>query len=113
MWTYTFGGKSTTDFKIHTDNRFFIPISINSNLSLVIFCGWPYGGDMPLLTIIAITPYEAKVIYNSHADITALQKNPFGMTVQTNIVEHYADGTPMTSNQSHTIYYNNGSFIYE
>ena len=113
MWTYTFGGKSTTDFKIHTDNRFFIPISINANLSLAIFCGWPYGEDMPLLTIIAITHYEAKVIYNCHADITDLQKNPFSMTVQTNIVEHYADGTPMAASQSHIIYYNNGRFIYE
>ena len=112
LWTYTFGGKSMIDLKTYTNNRYFIPITINTSLSLIVLCGWPYGGDMPLLTIIAITPNEAKVIYNRHADITNLQKSPFCMTVQTNLVEYYDDGTPMTAAQSSRIFYNNGQFIY-
>lgn len=113
LWSYMFNGRCTRDFSSFTFDKHFIPVNINATLSLVICCGWPYGGEMPLLTIIAITPDEAKVIYNRHAGITALEKSPFNMTIQTNIVEYNGDGTPMWAADIHRIYYDNGQFLYQ
>ena len=113
LWTYMFNGKCTRNHSRFTSDRYFIPVNINTRLSLVICCGWPYGGEMPLLTIIAITPDEAKVVYNRHAGITALEKSPFCMTIQTNIVEYNSDGTPMWDADIHRIYYDNGRFLYD
>ena len=112
-WTYTFGGQSMTDFSQYTSDNYCIPIHMSYYQLLLILCGWPYGGEMPLLTIIAITPNDAKVIYNRNADIIELSKSPFEMTIQTNIVEYNADGTPMWNADIHRIYYENGKFLYK
>ena len=112
-WTYTFGGRSMTDFSQYTSDNYCIPIHMSYYQLLLILCGWPYGGEMPLLTIIAITPNDAKVIYNRNADIIELSKSPFEMTIQTNIVEYNADGTPMWNADIHRIYYENGKFLYK
>ncbi len=113
LWSYMFNGRCTRDFRSFTFDKYFIPVNITATLSLVICCGWPYGGEMPLLTIIAITPDEAKVIYNRNAGITTLEKNPFCLTIQTNIVEYNSDDTPMWAADIHRIYYDNGRFLYQ
>ena len=113
LWTYMFNGKCTRNHSCFTSDRYFISVNLKMNLSLVICCGWPYGGEMPLLTIIAITPSDAKVIYNRNAGITALEKSPFCMTIQTNIVEYNSDGTPMWAEDIHRIYYDNDQFLYQ
>lgn len=113
LWTYMFNGRSMIDFSRFTENRYCIPINLATDLSLIICCGWPYGGELPLLTVIAITSENAEVVYNRHVEIQSLSKNPFEMLVQTNLVEYLENGTPLGREQRHKIYYKDGKLIYE
>lgn len=63
-WTFTYGGKSETDFHKYTNNQYYIPIEISNNLSILIFVGWPYGGEWP----------SSAVKYNSPPILLSISK---------------------------------------
>lgn len=108
MWTYTYDGKSMTDYREYTDNRYFIPIPLSEQAVALAFVGWPYGGDTPRLTIIALTDSDAKLVFNKNMDINAITQtdNSYIMELQANIVECGEDGKPFdTPNNVPNIHY--------
>lgn len=113
-WTFTYGGKSETDFRKYTDNRYYIPAKIAPNLSILIFVGWPYGGELPLLTILALTDSDVKLVFNKHMAIEAITKTAksFDMTVQSRIVEHDANNTAMNQGDIHNLYFDKGCLFF-
>ena len=96
MWTHTYAGRSTMDYRPHTDNRYFIPIAVSEQAVALAFVGWPYGGEMPYLTIVALTDRDARLVFNKHMGIKAIARSSdsFAMELQANIVVCGADGKP-------------------
>lgn len=108
MWTYAYDGKTTMDYREYTDNRYFIPIALSDDAVALTFLGWPYGGEMPYLTIIALTDNDAKLVFNKHMGINAITQsgNSYSMELQANIVEYGEDGKPFdTPNNVPDIHY--------
>lgn len=108
LWTYTYDGKSMTDYREYTDNRYFIPIVLSKQAVALAFLGWPYGGEKPYLTIIALTDNDAKLVFNKHMGINAITPsgNSYIMELQANIVECGEDGKPFdTPNNVPDIHY--------
>lgn len=108
MWTHVYDGKTTMDYREYTDNRYFIPITLSDDAVALAFLGWPYGGDMPYLTIIALTKNDAKLVFNKHMGINAITQsdNSYSMELQANIVEYGEDGKPFdTPNNVPDIHY--------
>lgn len=105
-WTFTYGGKSETDFHKYTNNQYYIPIEISNNLSILIFVGWPYGGELPLLTILALTDSDVKLVFNKHMAINSITKDAtnFAMEVISSIVEHDANNNAINQSHTHRIY---------
>lgn len=119
MWTYTYDGESTMDYRQYTDNRYFIPIALSEQAVALAFVGWPYGGDMPYLTIIALTDNDAKLVFNKHMGINKIARsgNSCVMELQANIVEYGEDGKPFDDpNNVPNIHYlevNNGMLYFK
>lgn len=74
-WTYTYGGDSTFDYSNVTDNRYFITLASSETCKALAFIGWPYGGELSLLTIIAVTEDDAKIVFNKHVVIRDISDN--------------------------------------
>lgn len=96
LWTHVYDGETTRDYREYTDNRYFIPIVLSKQAIALAFLGWPYGGEMPYLTIIALTDNDAKLVFNKHMGINAITQsgNSYRMVLQANIVEYGEDGKP-------------------
>lgn len=114
-WTFTYGGKSETDFHQYTNNQYYIPIKISNNLSILIFVGWPYGGELPLLTILALTDSDVKLVFNKHMAIHSMTKSDssFYMVVEDTIVEYDANNQTMNQGHLHNLYFNNGCLFFK
>ena len=74
FWTLTYGGGSEIDYRKYTSNRYFIPLISEEGTMALAFVGWPYGGDLPLLTIIVITEKNAKMVFNKNVDISEIKQ---------------------------------------
>ena len=74
FWTFTYGGGSEIDYRKYTSNRYFIPLISEEGTMALAFVGWPYGGDLPLLTIIVITEKDAKMVFNKNVDISEIKQ---------------------------------------
>ncbi|MDE6624228.1 MAG: hypothetical protein K2K30_07580 [Alistipes sp.] len=96
IWAHTYAGRPTWDYRPYTDNRYFIPIALSEQAVALAFVGWPYGGEMPYLTIIALTDHDAKLVFNKHMGINEITRSDesFSMEIQANIVEFGEDGKP-------------------
>lgn len=108
MWTHVYDGETTRDYREYTDNRYFIPIVLSKQAVALAFLGWPYGGEKPYLTIIALTDNDAKLVFNKHMGINAITPsgNSYSMELQANIVEFGEDGKPFdTPNNVPDIHY--------
>lgn len=94
MWTYMYGGKSATNYRKYTENRYFLPLDLKANIKALCFVGWPYGGDLPLLTIIILTEKEAKLVFNKRVSIIEMTKTEgeYTLKVQTNLEEFDSSG---------------------
>lgn len=110
LWTYTYDGKSTMDYRQYTDNRYFIPITLSDDAVALAFIGWPYGGDMPYLTIIALTKNDAKLVFNKHMGINAITRSDrsYCMELQANIVEYDENARPFNDPILHGIVLKDG-----
>lgn len=107
-WRYTFGIPRKVSYQQYTDNQYFIPIALSEQVVALAFVGWPYGGEMPYLTIIALTDNDAKLVFNKHMGINAITQsgNSYTMELQANIVECGEDGKPFdTPNNVPIIHY--------
>lgn len=93
LWTYTYGGPSSIDFKAYTDNKYFVPIKIKPTATALVFLGWPYGGDMPYMTIILATETHIELVFNQLMGLDSITKAPFfTMKVQTKLEEYDSSG---------------------
>lgn len=115
MWTFTYAGRSMTDYRQYTDNRYFIPVTVSQQTLALLFVGWPYGGDMPLLSIVVLSGSDAKLVFNKNMDINSITKSgtSFSMQVQTNVVEYDESGKALGSPDIHQIYSQNGVLYYK
>lgn len=107
-WRYTYGLPRKTSYRQYTDNQYFIPITLSDDAVALAFLGWPYGGEKPYLTIIALTDNDAKLVFNKHMGINAITQsgNSYRMELQANIVEYGEDGKPFdTPNNVPDIHY--------
>ena len=97
-WRYTYG-LSKRSYQQYTNNQYFIPITLSEQAVALAFIGWPYGGEMPYLTIIALTNNDAKLVFNKHMSINAITQsdNSYSMELQANIVEYGEDGNPFNT----------------
>lgn len=108
LWTHVYDGETTRDYREYTDNRYFIPIVLSKQAVALAFLGWPYGGEKPYLTIIALTDNDAKLVFNKHMGINAITQSgdSYIMELQANIVECGEDGKPFdTPNNVPDIHY--------
>lgn len=105
-WTFTYGGKSETNLNKYTNNRYYIPIEISDNFSILIFVGWPYGGEMPLLTIVALTDNDVKLVFNKNMAIDSITKTmtSVDIKIQSSIVEYNANNNAVNQPYTHHIY---------
>lgn len=110
MWTYLFRGKTGFNYEKYTDNRYFIPIELKDNIKALCFVGWPYGGDLSLLTIIILTEEDAKVVFNKHLFIESISKNgnEYSMKIQTNLEEFDSSGVQTIFARYTTMYSKDG-----
>ncbi|WP_294627748.1 hypothetical protein [uncultured Bacteroides sp.] len=94
MWTYMYAGKSATNYRKYTDNRYFIPLELKPDIKALCFVGWPYGGDLSLLTIVVLTENEAKLVFNKRVSIVTMAKEEgeYTLKVQTNLEEFDSSG---------------------
>lgn len=93
IWTYTYGGGSSIDFKKYTDNEYFIPVKLSHKAMALVFLGWPYGGDMPYLTIIVATENDVNIVFNKRMGLNSITAYPFfKMKVQTILEEYDSNG---------------------
>lgn len=94
IWTHVYDGETTRNYRKYTDNRYFIPITLSEQAVALAFLGWPYGGEMPYLTIIALTDNDAKLVFNQHMGINAITQSgsSYTMELQANIVEYDENG---------------------
>lgn len=99
MWTYTYSGRSTTNYKSYTDNKYFITIDLSQYAKALLFIGWPYGGDLPILTIIVLTENDAKLVFNKNMGISTITKtdNQYLIKVKTVLEEYDSSGRLTTS----------------
>ena len=107
-WRYTFGIPRKESYQQYTDNQYFLPITLSEQTVALVFIGWPYGGDMPYLTIIALTNNDVKLVFNKHMGINAITQsdNSYSMELQANIVEYGENGRPFdTPNNVPDIHY--------
>ena len=89
IWTYVYSGGSAIDFRDYTANQFFIPIKLSSKSLAMVFLGWPYGGDMPYMTIVVATEKEANIVFNKRMGLDSIKTYPlYTMKVQT-VLEEY------------------------
>lgn len=90
LWTYAYGGPSSVDFREYTDIEYCIPIKLTDSVTALVFLGWPYGGDMPYLTIIVATETDVNIVFNKRMGLSAILPNYpyFKMKVQT-VLEEY------------------------
>ncbi|WP_279113290.1 hypothetical protein [Bacteroides acidifaciens] len=89
IWTYVYSGGSAIDFRDYTDNQFFIPIKLSPISLAMVFLGWPYGGDMPYMTIVVATEKEANIVFNKRMGLDSIKTYPlYTMKVQT-VLEEY------------------------
>ena len=106
FWCKTYGAKgSTHNYREFTDNPYFIPLPMGNQATALAFLGWPYGGEMPYLTLIVVTQKEARMVFNRHVGINSIRKdgNHFALEVQTNLVEYDKDKNPLEKPDYHTI----------
>lgn len=107
-WRYTYGLSRKTNYWQYTNNQYFIPIVLSDSAVALAFIGWPYGGEKPYLTIIALTDNDVKLVFNKHMGINAIIQsgNSYIMELQANIVEYGEDGKPFdTPNNVPDIHY--------
>lgn len=107
-WRYTYGLPRKESYQQYTNNQYFIPIALSEQAVALAFIGWPYGGEMPYLTIIALTDNNAKLVFNKHMGINAITQSgsSYTMELQANIVECGEDGKPFdTPNNVPDIHY--------
>ena len=84
-----YNGGSAIDFRDYTDNRFFIPIKLSPESLAMVFLGWPYGGDMPYMTIVVATEKEANIVFHKRMGLDSIKTYPlYTMKVQT-VLEEY------------------------
>lgn len=89
MWTYAYDGGSSIDFRTYTDNKYFIPVKLSPTATALVFQGWPYGGDMPYLTIVVATENDVNVVFNKRMGMNTITTSPlYKMKVQT-VLEEY------------------------
>lgn len=118
-WRYTYGIPRKKSYQQYTDDQYFIPIALSEQAVALAFVGWPYGGDMPYLTIIALTDNDAKLVFNKHMGINKIARsgNSCVMELQANIVEYGEDGKPFDDpNNVPNIHYlevNNGMLYFK
>lgn len=110
MWTYTYDGESAINYKKDTDNRYFIPIELSQQTKALAFVGWPYGGDLPYLTIIVLTEKDVKLVFHRYMYISAITKlnNQYSMKTQTTLEEYDSCGKLCIAPTYTTIYSKNG-----
>jgi len=96
--------------KPYSDNNFFIKAPFASEVTALIFAGWPYGGRPSQLLIIGLTPKDVKIVYNKNMDINSITQSGynFSMEVQSNVLDD-GQGTA----QTHTIYQSNGVLYFQ
>ena len=81
------------DFKKYTDNEYFIPVKLSHKAMALVFLGWPYGGDMPYLTIIVATENDVNIVFNKRMGLNSITTYPlFKMKVQTVLEEYDSNG---------------------
>lgn len=98
-WTYTYGGPSSTNYQKYTNNKHFIAIDLSNNSKALFFIGWPYGGDLPILSIIVLTENDAKLVYNKNVAIVTIDvaDNQHLIKIQTALEEYDSSGKLLTS----------------
>lgn len=96
LWTYTYDGKSTMDYREYTDNRYFIPIPLSDRAVALAFIGWPYDSTPCYLTIIVVTNNDAKLVFNKNLNINTVTQSDdsYSMELQANVIEYSEDGKP-------------------
>lgn len=93
-WTFTSGGGSSINFSKYTNNRYFVPIDLSNKAKALFFLGWPYGGDLPYLTIFVVTEQDAKLVFNKNMGLDSIVKsdNQCVIKVQTGLEEYDSNG---------------------
>lgn len=96
MWTHTYDGRTMMDYRRYTDNCYFIPVPLSEQAVALAFVGWPYGGDVPYLTIVVLTENDAKLVFNKHMDIDTITRTDksYLMKLGANIVEYDENARP-------------------
>lgn len=109
-WRYTYGLPRKTSCRQYANNQYFIPIVLSDSAVALAFIGWPYGGDMPYLTIIALTKNDAKLVFNKHMGINAITRSDrsYCMELQANIVEYDENARPFNDPILHGIVLKDG-----
>ncbi|MCE8951595.1 hypothetical protein [Bacteroides thetaiotaomicron] len=110
MWTYMYDGLSYTDYKQYTNNRYYILLDLNFQTKALCFVGWPYGGDLPYLTIIILTENDAKLVFHKNMSINNIVKtnNEYSIKIQTTLEEYDSCGKLITAPTYGTIYSKDG-----
>ena len=114
FWCKTYGAKGVTyNYRKFTDNPYFIPLPMGEQATVLAFLGWPYGGEMPYLTLIVVTPDKARMVFNRHVGINSICKDGshFALEIQTNLVEYDGDKKPLEKSDCHAIAFD-GKFLY-
>lgn len=98
IWTYTYDGGSMMDYKMYTNNKYFIPVKLTNSSMALLFIGWPYGGDLPYLSIIVVTEKDVKLVLNKHLGLDSITTSPtYKMKVQTVLGECDSSGKLLIS----------------
>jgi len=94
-WRYTYG-LSKKSYQQYTNNQYFIPIPLSEQAVALAFVGWPYGGDVPYLTIVVLTENDAKLVFNKHMGINMITRTDksYLMKLAANIVEYDENARP-------------------
>ena len=77
--------------------RLYEVISLSQTASALLFFGWPYGGDAPLLTIVVVNKGKAKMVFNRHCCILNYEdkKDTFSIIYSDQYQEYIDENTPI------------------
>ena len=78
-------------------SRLYEVIPLSQTASALLFFGWPYGGDPPLLTIVVVNKGTAKLVFNRYCCILNYEdkKDAFSITYSDQYQEYIDENTPI------------------
>lgn len=114
VWTFTYDGGSSLDYRSYTDNRYFLTFDLSAKIKTLFFVGWPYDSDEPYLTIIVLTPNDAKCVFHQRMYIEKIDKigGEYRFKCETKGEEYDSNGKLCSGPAEYTTLYSKDGILY-